>query len=298
MKYTLSTLGGSLVSTIAVVLAGHWPALLVVLGFVVGVSLYTWVLRTIGVERYTRWFYAVGGVVSTSGKSARQTDERVSSNLTPQHHPYAGAGHPAKQGTGHHGALGEVLRQSASSGQHHFSNRTGNSERSRPAFPTQDDGYGRTRPVGIASGGAGHPVKQGATPFRSTSYTELTGHAAAIASERGVSLPPLYFRQKSERVSRQRHASERERGKAATRRDRSEERQKHKAYNRTNRVAMLRPVEQDVLSALINLGCSFRQAEDVVQAVSSGPGESFDQLFRKALDAANSGKVLTRKAVA
>ena len=72
--------------------------------------------------------------------------------------------------------------------------------------------------------------------------------------------------------------------------------QKATAYNQTTR--MLRPVQQDVLSALMNLGCSFRQAEDAVQSVSDGEGESFDVLFRKALDAVNSGKMFTRKAVA
>ena len=74
MKYALSALLGSLVSTIAVVLAGHTPALLVGLGFVTAVLLYTWILRLLGVERYARWFYA-------------------------------GAGHPVKQGTGHLGKL-------------------------------------------------------------------------------------------------------------------------------------------------------------------------------------------------
>ena len=205
MKYTLSALLGSLVSTIAVVLAGHTPALLVGLGFVTAVLLYTWILRLLGVERYARWFYA-------------------------------GAGRPVKQGTGHLGKLFGGGSTFASSGQQQCSNRTGKSETIRRAALTNQIDR-RTRSVGIASARA--------------------------------------------------------RGKAA-----SDERPQRKAptHNQTT-TRMLRPVQQDVLSALMNLGCSFRQAEDAVNAVSDG-GESFDVLFRKALDAVNSGKMLTRKAVA
>ena len=72
MKYALSALLGSLLSTFAVLIAGHTSALLVGLGFVTAVVLYTWILRLLGVERYSRWFYA-------------------------------GAGHPVKQGIGHLG---------------------------------------------------------------------------------------------------------------------------------------------------------------------------------------------------
>ena len=119
MKYALSALLGSLVSTIAVVLAGHTPALLVGLGFVTAVLLYTWILRLLGVERYARWFYA-------------------------------GAGHPVKQGTGHLGKLFGGGSTFASSGQQQFSNRTGKSETiSRATVKKQIDR--RTRSVGIAS---------------------------------------------------------------------------------------------------------------------------------------------------
>lgn len=44
LKYALSALAGSLVSTSAVILSGHIPALLIGLGFVTGVLFYTWVL--------------------------------------------------------------------------------------------------------------------------------------------------------------------------------------------------------------------------------------------------------------
>ena len=202
MKYALFALLGSLVSTVTVVLSGHTPALLVGLGFVTAILLYTRVLRLIGINRYSRWFYA-------------------------------GAGQPVKQGTGHLGKLfGGVSRTSASSGQRQFSNRTGKSE----------------------------TIRRGALRF-------------------------------SRRTCPVGNASERERGKLA-----SNPRQLRRAPTYNNSV--LRPVHQDVLSALMNLGCSFRQAEEAVQCVTDGPGESFDQLFRKALDTVNSGKMLTRKAVA
>src|SRR5579871_6428046 len=57
MKYALSALAGSLVSTIAVVIAGHTPAVLVGLGFVTACALYSWVLKLVGLERLTRWVY-------------------------------------------------------------------------------------------------------------------------------------------------------------------------------------------------------------------------------------------------
>lgn len=62
---------------------------------------------------------------------------------------------------------------------------------------------------------------------------------------------------------------------------------------------MLRPVQQDVLSSLMNLGCTFSRALEAVEAVKdSNASESFDQLFRKALDVVNSGTQLSKKAAA
>ena len=254
MKYALSALFGSLVSTVAVVLAGHSPALLVGLGFVTAVLLYTWVLRLIGRERLIRLL--TRGRLERLQREAHNLDH-VGSNPIPATISNAGAGHPVKQGTGHLGKLfGGVSRTSASSGQQHFSNRTGKSETISRATVRAVERLRRTRPVGI--------VLRGAVAPRQPSGPEGWSN---------------------------RDASERERGKVA-----SNARQPRRAptYNQT----VLRPVQQDVLSALMNLGCSFRQAEEAVQSVTDRPGESFDQLFRKALDAVNSGKMLTRKAVA
>ena len=199
----LSALAGSLLSTIAVILAGHWPAILLILGFVTACALYTWVLRLLGVERYARWFYA--------GWAASDRLKKIS------------------------GEVSSSINNSPAASQRQFSNRAGNSETSRPVR-VRYGRDGRTRPVG--------------------------------------------------------NVSERERWKAAT-----GERTPRRAptYNQT--IAVLRPVEQDVLSALMNLGCSFRQSEEAVRAVSDG-GESFDELFRKALDSVNAGKGRSRKAVA
>lgn len=233
MKYTLSALAGSLLSTIAVVLAGHTPAILVGLGFVVGIALYTWVLRLLGIERYARWFYA-------------------------------GAGHPVKQGIDHlEKSRGRSSLGSIDSGQKQFSNRAGNSETSRPVRVRYGGRDGRTRPVGIESCGSSQPSCLPSTYVK----VEWNAPGRSVGS-----------------------VSERERGTLAT-----GERTPRRAptYNQKI-IAVLRPVEQDVLSALMNLGCSFRQAEDAVTSVSDG-GESFDQLFRKALDVLNAGK---RKAVA
>jgi len=48
---------------------------------------------------------------------------------------------------------------------------------------------------------------------------------------------------------------------------------------------MLSPVEEDVLSALANLGCQRPAAEVAVRkALASGTPQEFEQLFRKALD--------------
>lgn len=48
---------------------------------------------------------------------------------------------------------------------------------------------------------------------------------------------------------------------------------------------VLTPVEQDVLSALLNLGCQRAAAEAAVQkAKASGAAEAFEPLFRKALE--------------
>lgn len=180
----LSALAGSLLSTIAVILAGHWPAILLILGFVTACALYTWVLRLLGVERYARWFYA--------GWAASDRLKKIS------------------------GEVSSSINNSPAASQRQFSNRAGNSERSRP------------RPQWP------HPSGW-KTPRRAPTYNQT--------------------------------------------------------------IAVLRPVEQDVLSALMNLGCSFRQSEEAVRAVSDG-GESFDELFRKALDSVNAGKGRSRKAVA
>ena len=117
MKHALSALLGSLVSTIAVVLAGHTPALLVGLGFVTALLLYTWILRLLGVERYARWFYA--GV--TAGDPLRV---KISGEVNPLNIPAA------------------TRRQ--------FSNRTGKSETIRRAALTNTQIDRRTRPVGRA----------------------------------------------------------------------------------------------------------------------------------------------------
>lgn len=45
------------------------------------------------------------------------------------------------------------------------------------------------------------------------------------------------------------------------------------------------PVEEDVLSALVNLGFKREDAERVVARVGAGPAEGFDVLFRKAMAA-------------
>jgi Holliday junction DNA helicase RuvA len=47
----------------------------------------------------------------------------------------------------------------------------------------------------------------------------------------------------------------------------------------------LSEVEQDVLSALVNLGCNRASAETAVRkAVTSAPGAAFEPMFRKALE--------------
>jgi Holliday junction DNA helicase RuvA len=51
-------------------------------------------------------------------------------------------------------------------------------------------------------------------------------------------------------------------------------------------VAALTPVDQDVLSALLNLGCARPQAEAAVRKAKAGgaPAPEFEPLFRKALE--------------
>jgi holliday junction DNA helicase RuvA len=47
----------------------------------------------------------------------------------------------------------------------------------------------------------------------------------------------------------------------------------------------LSPLDQDVLSALLNLGCARPQAEAAVRkAKSAGPSDDFEGLFRRALE--------------
>jgi Holliday junction resolvase RuvA-like protein len=54
--------------------------------------------------------------------------------------------------------------------------------------------------------------------------------------------------------------------------------------NRVHSNGMLPVVQQEVLSALMNLGMSFKQAEQAVrEAASLKSGESFDELFRLAV---------------
>jgi hypothetical protein len=49
--------------------------------------------------------------------------------------------------------------------------------------------------------------------------------------------------------------------------------------------AVLRPLHQDVLSALMHQGLSFSRAERLVREASNGHNpESFDELFRRCLD--------------
>jgi hypothetical protein len=67
MKYVYSGLVGSLASTVALVLAGHAPAILVLLGLVTGVLSTMWVHKFVRVSRLGRKFrkeYA-GGVSET-----------------------------------------------------------------------------------------------------------------------------------------------------------------------------------------------------------------------------------------
>jgi hypothetical protein len=60
---------------------------------------------------------------------------------------------------------------------------------------------------------------------------------------------------------------------------------------------MLPSVQQDVLSALINLKVPFAHAEEAVHAAAKEHGgESFDTLFRTALNLLNAGK--SRRAAA
>jgi hypothetical protein len=105
--------------------------------------------------------------------------------------------------------------------------------------------------------GAGHPVKQG------------TGHPTHIL--RSASSGQL----QSANVPKSQLATDR----------RGERRRKRSTMTKT----MLSSVEQECLSALMNLGTSFRDAESAVRG-SFREGQSFDELFRLAVLSLNVGK--------
>lgn len=54
-RYAVGALFGSLVSALAVVMAGHAPALLVVFGFFLATFLYGWLAKAIGRVRIVKW---------------------------------------------------------------------------------------------------------------------------------------------------------------------------------------------------------------------------------------------------
>jgi hypothetical protein len=91
MKYVYSGLAGSLASTIAVVLAGPAPAILVLLGLVTGVLSTMWVHKFVRVSRLGRKFrkeYA-GGVSETgstcpTGKVISKRERRKSTTIPRQ----------------------------------------------------------------------------------------------------------------------------------------------------------------------------------------------------------------------
>lgn len=62
-----------------------------------------------------------------------------------------------------------------------------------------------------------------------------------------------------------------------------------------NSVDVLSSVQQDVLSALVNLKVPYSQAEE---AIRGARGQSFDELFREALTSVNAGAGKSRRAVA
>jgi len=72
---------------------------------------------------------------------------------------------------------------------------------------------------------------------------------------------------------------------------------REKRYNpvKQKRRKMLHPVQQDVLSALVNQGVPFRQAEQLVSEIDPQGRCSFDELFRLAMSTITPGK---RKAAA
>jgi hypothetical protein len=87
----------------------------------------------------------------------------------------------------------------------------------------------------------------------------------------------------------------RERRRTATDEPQTRRAPKHCNSNRKAvQSAMLRPTQQDVLSALINLKVPYDEAYSLV--VNTSPGVSFDELFRRATQALTAGK--TRRAAA
>lgn len=61
--------------------------------------------------------------------------------------------------------------------------------------------------------------------------------------------------------------------------------------SRLQSLAMLRPIQQDLVSALVNLGMPFKNAlETVSEATKGREGEAFDVLFRECLPAQNQAR--------
>lgn len=199
MKYALSALAGSLVSTIAVVLAGHTPALLVLLGAATAVFLYTWILRIIPASLVLRFLR-----VSVVGKTTKPTAE-------PRGPFYRGVG-PGP---------------------------TADARPNRGAVMRDDQTPGVCQAPRLAGERAGLRSK----PVRNDARQLVTLDNSPV-----------------------------------------------RARAKYNRAIVLKPVQQDVLSALMNLGCSFSQAETAVQSVSDRQGESFDALFRKAVEFVKGGR--------
>jgi hypothetical protein len=77
-------------------------------------------------------------------------------------------------------------------------------------------------------------------------------------------------------------------GKLVSVADRREEHQRQNHSQRLRKVVpsskteMLRPIQQDVVSALANLGMPMVKAERIVVECTK-PGDSFDEIFRKAV---------------
>lgn len=85
-QFVIGALIGSLVSAGGVVLAGRFPALLLIMGFVLATFLYAWLVKLIGRARLVKWLSASNG----AERSSRLPHDTDGSRFQPRAVRYAG----------------------------------------------------------------------------------------------------------------------------------------------------------------------------------------------------------------